>query len=59
MSLTGKDGMLRVIDLETHKPPYQVPFTTRLNSEGPVGLYNQVAPELGGANPTITLFALE
>jgi alcohol dehydrogenase (cytochrome c) len=38
MSVTGKDGMLRVLDLETHKPLYQVPFTTRLNSEGPVGL---------------------
>jgi alcohol dehydrogenase (cytochrome c) len=38
MSVTGKDGMLTVLDLETHKPLYQVPFTTRLNSEGPVGL---------------------
>jgi alcohol dehydrogenase (cytochrome c) len=26
---------------------------------GFVGLYNQVAPELGGANPTITVFALK
>jgi alcohol dehydrogenase (cytochrome c) len=25
---------------------------------GYVGVYNQVAPELGGANPTITVFAL-
>ena len=26
---------------------------------GFVGLYNQVAPSLGGANPTITVFALK
>jgi hypothetical protein len=25
---------------------------------GYVGLYNTAAPELGGANPTITVFAL-
>lgn len=38
MSVTGKDGLLRLLDLETHKVLYSVPFTTRKNAEGPIGL---------------------
>jgi alcohol dehydrogenase (cytochrome c) len=38
MSVTGKDGLLRLLDLQTRQVIYRVPFTTRKNSEGPVGL---------------------
>jgi alcohol dehydrogenase (cytochrome c) len=38
MSVTGKDGLLRLLDLDTREVIYSVPFTTRKNSEGPVGL---------------------
>lgn len=30
---SGKDGVLRVVDADTHKVVYAVPFTTQLNSE--------------------------
>jgi alcohol dehydrogenase (cytochrome c) len=33
---SGKDGVLRVVDGETHKIAYSVPFTTQLNSEAPL-----------------------
>ena len=33
---TGKDGILRVVDRDTHKILYSVPFTTRLNAEAPL-----------------------
>jgi PQQ-dependent dehydrogenase (methanol/ethanol family) len=33
---SGKDGVLRVVDSETHKVVYSVPFTTQLNSEVPL-----------------------
>jgi alcohol dehydrogenase (cytochrome c) len=33
---SGKDGVLRVVDGETHKVVYSVPFTTQLNSEVPL-----------------------
>ena len=33
---SGKDGVLRVVDAETHKVVYSVPFTTQLNSEAPL-----------------------
>jgi alcohol dehydrogenase (cytochrome c) len=33
---SGKDGVLRVVDGETHKLVYAVPFTTQLNSEVPL-----------------------
>ncbi len=33
---TGKDGMLRVVDRDTHKVVYGVPFTTRVNAEAPI-----------------------
>jgi alcohol dehydrogenase (cytochrome c) len=33
---SGKDGVLRVVDAETHKLVYSVPFTTQLNPEVPL-----------------------
>lgn len=33
---SGKDGILRLVDGETHKVVYAVPFTTQLNSEAPI-----------------------
>ena len=33
---SGKDGVLRVVDGETHKLVYSVPFTTQLNAEVPL-----------------------
>jgi PQQ-dependent dehydrogenase (methanol/ethanol family) len=33
---SGKDGVLRVVDGETHKVVYSVPFTTQLNGEVPL-----------------------
>jgi alcohol dehydrogenase (cytochrome c) len=37
MAITGKDGLLRLLDRDTQETIYNVPFTTRLNSEGPIG----------------------
>jgi alcohol dehydrogenase (cytochrome c) len=37
MAITGKDGLLRLLDRDTREVIYSVPFTTRLNSEGPIG----------------------
>ena len=50
IALTGKDGLLRVLDRDTHKVLYSVPFTTRKNAEGPIGAsFQQVCPgALGG-----------
>lgn len=33
---SGKDGVLRVVDADTHKVVYAVPFTTQLNAEAPL-----------------------
>ena len=33
---SGKDGVLRLVDADTHKIVYSVPFTTQLNSEAPL-----------------------
>jgi len=33
---SGKDGVLRVVDGDTHKVVYAVPFTTQLNPEAPL-----------------------
>jgi alcohol dehydrogenase (cytochrome c) len=37
MAVTGKDGLLRLLDRDTQEVLYSVPFTTRQNSEGPIG----------------------
>jgi alcohol dehydrogenase (cytochrome c) len=36
IAATGKDGVLRVLDRDSHKILYSVPFTTRLNAEAPL-----------------------
>jgi alcohol dehydrogenase (cytochrome c) len=33
---TGKDGLLRAVDADKHEIVYSKPFTTRLNSDGPI-----------------------
>jgi len=38
VATTGKDGILRVVDRDTHKTLYSVPFTTRLNAEAPISI---------------------
>jgi alcohol dehydrogenase (cytochrome c) len=50
IALTGKDGMLRVLDRDTRTVLYSVPFTTRENAEGPIGTsFQHVCPgALGG-----------
>ena len=50
IGLTGKDGLLRVVDRDTRKVLYSVPFTTRENAEGPIGTsFKHVCPgALGG-----------
>lgn len=35
IATSGKDGMLRVVDRDTHKILYAVPTTTRLNADAP------------------------
>ncbi len=37
IATTGKDGVLRVVDRDSHKILYSVPFTTQLNTEVPIG----------------------
>jgi alcohol dehydrogenase (cytochrome c) len=36
IATTGKDGVLRVVDRDSHKILYSVPFTTQLNTEVPI-----------------------
>jgi len=36
IATTGKDGVLRVVDGDSHKILYSVPFTTQLNNEVPI-----------------------
>ena len=38
IATSGKDGMLRVVDRDTHKVLYAVPTTTRINAEAPASL---------------------
>ena len=38
IATSGKDGMLRVVDRDTHKVLYSAPFTTRTNAEAPASL---------------------
>jgi len=35
VATSGKDGLMHVLDRETHKQVYEVPVTTRLNTEKP------------------------
>ena len=51
IALTGKDGLLRVLDRDTRKVLYSVPFTTRENAEGPIGTsFTHVCPGLLGGH---------
>ena len=48
---SGKDGVLRVVDGDTHKLVYAVPFTTQLNSEAPLSHTPiKVCPGILGGN---------
>jgi len=38
VATSGKDGMLRVVDRDTHQVLYAVPTTTRINAEAPASL---------------------
>jgi alcohol dehydrogenase (cytochrome c) len=50
MALTGKDGLLRLLDGESRKLLYSVPFTTRENTEGRISTkFVRICPgTLGG-----------
>jgi alcohol dehydrogenase (cytochrome c) len=50
IAVTGKDGLLRLLDRDTHELVYSVPFTTRGNTEGPIGKdFERIGPgTLGG-----------
>lgn len=50
IAASGKDGLLRLIDRDTHELLYSVPFTTRENTDVPLGDAVRVCPGvLGGA----------
>jgi alcohol dehydrogenase (cytochrome c) len=64
---TGKDGMLRVLDRDSHKILYSVPFTTRLNTETPLtNTPMRICPgtmggnewNSGGYNPKLNLLVV-
>jgi alcohol dehydrogenase (cytochrome c) len=50
IALTGKDGLLRLLDRDTRQVLYSVPFTTRKNTDGRIGTkYERICPgTLGG-----------
>ena len=51
IALTGKDGLLRVLDRDTHNLHYSTPFTTRETAEDPNGTtYTHVCPGLLGGH---------
>jgi alcohol dehydrogenase (cytochrome c) len=51
LAVTGKDGLLRLLDRDTQKVYYSVPFTTRENAEGPIGTsFTHVCPGLLGGH---------
>ena len=51
IALTGKDGLMRVLDRDTRKVLYSVPFTTRENAEGPLSAsFTRVCPGLLGGH---------
>jgi len=50
IAASGKDGLLRLIDRDTHEQLYSVPFVTRENVDVPLGDAVRVCPGvLGGA----------
>jgi len=67
IATTGKDGILRVLDRDSHKLLYGVPFTTRLNAEVPLSdTLMRVCPgtlggdewNSGGYNPKLNLLVV-
>ena len=51
IALTGKDGLMRVLDRDARKALYSVPFTTRENAEGPISAsFTRVCPGLLGGH---------
>jgi alcohol dehydrogenase (cytochrome c) len=51
IALSGKDGLLRVLDRDTHKVIYSVPFTRRLNNEGLIGIDSvHICPAMNGGH---------
>ncbi len=51
IALTGKDGLMRVLDRDTRELLYSVPFTTRKNAEGPLATsFTHVCPGLLGGH---------
>jgi alcohol dehydrogenase (cytochrome c) len=51
IATTGKDGLLRLLDRESRKVLYSVPFTTRKNAEGPVGTeFVRICPGILGGH---------
>ena len=51
IALTGKDGLLRVLDRDTRNVHYSTPFTTRENADGPLGTsFTHVCPGLLGGH---------
>jgi alcohol dehydrogenase (cytochrome c) len=50
VAVSGKDGLLRLLDRDTHEVVYTVPFATRENVDVPLGDAVRVCPgALGGA----------
>jgi alcohol dehydrogenase (cytochrome c) len=67
VATTGKDGVLRVVDRDSHKVLYSMPFTTRLNADAPISVTPiRVCPgTLGGSewnsagyNPKLNLLVV-
>jgi len=67
IAATGKDGVLRVLDRDSHKILYSVPFTTRLNAEAPLsstaihvcpGILGGDEWNSGGYNPNLDLLVV-
>ena len=51
IALTGKDGLMRVLDRDSHQLLYSVPFTTRENAEGPISAtFTRICPGLLGGH---------
>jgi alcohol dehydrogenase (cytochrome c) len=51
IALTGKDGLLRLLDRDSQRVWYTVAFTTRLNAEGPIGTsFEHICPGTVGGH---------
>lgn len=51
ISVTGKDGLLRLVDRDTHEALYTVPFTTTGVGSGPIGAtFTRICPGTVGGH---------